>query len=50
VEFVDELAALANATDVTVERATEIWDRVLELEKGFWPVGGEEILMRKDGA
>ncbi|KAJ7792960.1 heme oxygenase-like protein [Mycena olivaceomarginata] len=42
VEFVDELAALANATDVTVERATEIWDRVLELEKGFWPVAGED--------
>jgi thiaminase len=49
VKFVDELAALANATKVPAERAKEIWDRFIELEKDFWPVAGEEIRMKKEG-
>ncbi|KAJ7766938.1 heme oxygenase-like protein [Mycena olivaceomarginata] len=49
VKFVDELAALANATKVPAERAKENWDRVIELEKDFWPVAGEEIRMKKEG-
>ncbi|KAJ7652030.1 heme oxygenase-like protein [Mycena polygramma] len=48
VKFVDELADLVNATGVRPERATEIWERVIELEKGFWPTEGEGIHMRKD--
>jgi formylaminopyrimidine deformylase / aminopyrimidine aminohydrolase len=52
--FVDELAKLvddlgANFTgeahaDV-VRKAQKVWDRVLELEKDFWPEAGEELSM-----
>ncbi|KAJ7785674.1 heme oxygenase-like protein [Mycena metata] len=48
VKFIDDLAALANATDVEFERGTKIWERVVELEKEFWPLAGEEIHMQKD--
>ncbi|KAF7340184.1 Heme oxygenase-like protein [Mycena venus] len=49
VKFVEALAILANATKVPLQRATEIWERVIELEKDFWPVAGEDIHMRRDG-
>ncbi|KAJ7037444.1 heme oxygenase-like protein [Mycena alexandri] len=48
VNFVDDLAELSNATDVGFERGTKIWERVVELEKEFWPLAGEEIHMQKD--
>jgi hypothetical protein len=48
VKFVDELADLANAMDVSTKRAAEIWERVVELEIDFWPSVGEEFRMRKD--
>ncbi|KAJ7151614.1 heme oxygenase-like protein, partial [Mycena filopes] len=43
VKFVDDLARLASATDVGFQRGREIWERVVELEKEFWPSVGEEI-------
>ncbi|KAJ7139480.1 heme oxygenase-like protein [Mycena epipterygia] len=46
VKFVDDLADLVNASGIQRMRAEEIWARVVELEKDFWPVAGEETLMR----
>ncbi|KAJ6569533.1 heme oxygenase-like protein [Mycena capillaripes] len=48
-KFVDELADLVNATDIGRQRAAEIWERVIELEKDFWPLEGEEIHGLKNG-
>ena len=46
-KFVDDLADLVN--DLGIERGTDmwkraemVWDRVVELEVGFWPEEGEE--------
>ncbi|EKM77401.1 hypothetical protein AGABI1DRAFT_130483 [Agaricus bisporus var. burnettii JB137-S8] len=53
VEFVDKLAKLVDdlqiqpGTDMW-KRAEAIWLRVVELEVGFWPVGGEEKTLRSD--
>ncbi|KAJ7674420.1 heme oxygenase-like protein [Mycena rosella] len=46
IKFVDDLADLVNASDIEWARAEEIWMRVVELEKDFWPSAGEEIQMR----
>ncbi|KAJ6573899.1 heme oxygenase-like protein [Mycena vulgaris] len=46
VKFVDDLADLVNASDIEWTRAEDIWARVVELEKDFWPSVGEEIHMR----
>ncbi|KAJ7171779.1 heme oxygenase-like protein [Mycena crocata] len=45
-KFVDELADLVNVSGIEWTRAEEIWARVVELEKDFWPSEGEEMSMR----
>ena len=51
VKFVDDLASLVNDLDIKPgtdlwRRAEMIWDRVVELEVGFWPNEGEEFEAR----
>jgi len=50
--FVDELAELVDSFDICPgtdlwSRAEAIWCRVVELEVEFWPLEGEETLMKK---
>ncbi|KAK7064794.1 heme oxygenase-like protein [Favolaschia claudopus] len=47
VKFVDELAVLVEAANIPLPRMKEIVGRVVELEREFWPVTGEEVTMRK---
>jgi formylaminopyrimidine deformylase / aminopyrimidine aminohydrolase len=40
-EFVEDLAELVNRSGISVDAATAVWDRVLELEEAFWPAENE---------
>lgn len=50
-EFVNELAKLVDDLYIAPgtsawESAENVWKRVIELEIGFWPEDGEELVMR----
>jgi formylaminopyrimidine deformylase / aminopyrimidine aminohydrolase len=52
VEFVDELAGIVDAlpglqTAQGRKKAEMIWERVVELEVGFWPEDGDESTLRE---